>query len=246
MIPQIEKIYHYTSLNKAIELILPNKQLLLNLFLKTNDPRETKDYWLGMECKSGDYDLSSFSLEEIRNKTSTIIKNSFKVVCFSLDSSTQKGYQILSMWAHYGDNHKGVCLEIDMKKFCEENKEILQDSIFKNVDYFELNLKSLQKFPNINLSQMHKLGVEKYIRNDFSIANSDYLFFRKSREWASENEIRLVWKSDNPENEFCSIKDSLTKLYCGVDSKKEYLPTLESLCDNVEIKYLNFMHERLF
>lgn len=36
----MSKIYHYTTLEKAIEYILPNKQLRTNSLENMNDPKE--------------------------------------------------------------------------------------------------------------------------------------------------------------------------------------------------------------
>lgn len=64
------------------------------------------------------------------------IKGSCQILCFVKDDPV-KGYLNEIMWAHYADNHKGLCLEIDMETFLEENGSDLGDYKFEDVSYGE-------------------------------------------------------------------------------------------------------------
>ena len=52
------------------------------------------------------------------------IKSSCQIICF-VNDQPKEGILNEMMWAHYADNHRGVCLEIDTDKFIGENKEPL-------------------------------------------------------------------------------------------------------------------------
>ena len=65
----------------------------------------------------------------------------------------------------------------------------------------------------------------------------DYLFFTKNSEWGSECEIRLIYFSNKNENEYCTIRNSLTNIYLGVDFHNSYLTAIDSLINgsNIEV-----------
>lgn len=72
-----------------------------------------------------------------------------------------------------------------------------------------------------------------------------YLYFTKDYEWESERECRLLHFSDKRENEYCSINDSLTGVYVGVDFHKSYIPSLRSLLPGIDLYTLYYPEFRL-
>lgn len=79
-------LYHYCTLEKAVELILPKYQLLVNDISKTKDPRENKifpiefNYSKTIESLSDDFNIN--------NEIITIsdeLRKGCKVLCFSVN-----------------------------------------------------------------------------------------------------------------------------------------------------------------
>jgi len=52
-LPGYGLLYHYTSATAAVESILPTGQLRLGLFEFTNDPRESKRWYLSASVAEG-------------------------------------------------------------------------------------------------------------------------------------------------------------------------------------------------
>jgi hypothetical protein len=235
-------LFHYCSLETAIEYILPNKQLRISPLIKTNDPRENESLLFGTLNK---FDaLSADDILKMNESVSKAIREDCKVLCFSEDSDHLDGYQLSQMWALYGGRHKGVCIGINLAKFIEENRCYIKDGLFKPVKYFSpKDLKRTiftERYKYVDITRLdHEPG---YLKNGFRVEYLDYLFFSKSIEWQHEQEFRLISFSDKIEDEFCSIKNSLSHVVLGIDFNMKYLPSIkhvldDHMCPIWELKY---------
>lgn len=201
------KIYHYTSFESAIEYILPHYSLRTNYLSKMNDPKENQTWAFGginIDYKNIYPELYSNDTHIFcQQKLGEEIKEKIQALSF-FESTKYLGYENEMMWAHYGKNHKGVCLEIDLDLFLEENKE-LDIFKFENISYEFTNKPSI--YWNRDLSKDN---------NIFNIIKKHYksLFLTKSHYWEKESEKRLLSVCDD--NKYFSIKNSLTGIYMQV------------------------------
>ena len=115
------KLYHYCSLQTAIEHILPKKQLLINPLGKSNDPRENESYNFVYHNYIENENLNPWRLND---ELSNLIRTDCKNTCFSSDKNEMKGFEFSRLWALYADNHKGICLEIDENEFLLEEVNV--------------------------------------------------------------------------------------------------------------------------
>lgn len=239
---QSKTLYHYCKLSTAIEFILPEMQFLLNPMGKTNDPRENKSFiFAGSSMNAAD-------LANITDKNSQIskeIRKDSKILCLSADKGYHFGFELSRLWALYGGNHEGVCIAVDREKFLDENKDKLQRGAFKEVTYVPLDVKKPIYHRQIDHDRIAEIGLTNYVRDEFRPEHLDYLFFTKNNEWESELEMRFLYFSERSENEYCSIKKSLTAIYLGVDFKMNYLPAVKALCNNIDIYTLDYVDVRL-
>ena len=134
------RLYHYTSLSTALEFILSKRELLLNPLRKTNDPREYKSFVFAAKYWANS---DNGHTEQNNKEISRLLRDDCKVLCFSDDYENYFGYEYARMWAHYGDNHKGVCLELDKTQFIEENKNIIDPNLIKPIHYYKLEFKNI-------------------------------------------------------------------------------------------------------
>lgn len=238
-----KKLYHYCSLQKAIELILPHRRLLINPVGKSNDPRENKSYNFAYYGTSSP-ELDDLNTWQPNDEITEEIRYGCKQTCFSSKKETINGYELSRLWALYSDNHKGVCLEIDEAIFLDENSDLLnQNCYFGSVEYDDLN-KGPPISLNINFDQLNHLGTKKYI-SKFRIDNINSLFFRKNKEWESENETRLLLLSNTQNNEYCTIEKSLCTIIAGVDFNKNYCPSLQKHNELIQIKQVKYWNGRM-
>jgi len=124
------RIYHYCKLSTAIELILKDQRLLLSPIINTNDPRENKSFVFAANSLK----IMDIGAMTNRNKEiSEILRKDCKLISFSQDDKHLYGFESSRMWSYYGGNHQGVCLELDKKKFLEENEIIINPTLFKKI-----------------------------------------------------------------------------------------------------------------
>jgi len=110
------------------------------------------------------------SFEKILSEVEDKFKNKTSIICLSED------YRINPMWAHYADNHKGVCIEYDFKNISNFMFEVLCFPI----EYVEESDNTLE------LSALFDDNIK---------TNSNWplrLVLRKSHNWKYEKEWRII------------------------------------------------------
>lgn len=213
------RLLHFTSLSRLIEDILPQKKLYMGLFSNTNDPYENQLFQF--DPKNWTYpDNDIHNYFTLKTQLNQIVREKARMICFSIDEAPSwisvYGYRSSSMWAHYGDKHKGVCVVLDRNKFVKENR--------KCIDFLgKVKYTNELRRPEINLSSINAI-TEKTVQNVIRELKHA-IFFSKLKDWRYENEYRVV-NYNNSSVEFCSIKDSLIEIILGTRVNDNYLPTI--------------------
>ena len=137
------------------------------------------------------------------------------MVCFSEFNN------ISPMWAHYGENHGGICIKYDFNK-----NEILKNECFPV--YYVQNEE--------NKVLCEKIFSEKKSKNHML----SQLFLRKSKDWSYEKEWRLLVydNSDFSKQNVC-YKNNLkylkfikpTTVYLGYNMEKDDEKYIKDLCE---------------
>ena len=156
------KFYRFQSINKFTLQNLTNQNNWVADPFEFNDPFEFSLY-------------DSISIDENDNhrnlnyiEQANVIKfkdsiNEYGIVCYTSEFSNTL------LWAHYGDNHKGMCLVFDV---------VNEDKLYK-VNYQE-------RFPEINLTD--DANTHEEIKT---------IVTTKSIDWKYENEYRQVFIMKN-------------------------------------------------
>jgi hypothetical protein len=220
-------IYHYTNYNIAIENILHENTLLFNKVNKTNDPLEFENFIHSAEW-SGNIDRDErTNLLKKGKEINYIIKNNFKICCFSIDNTNtefpsnipfiNKGYCRARMWSQYGGGHKGVCLIFNREKILKiiNNKfsDFKEGEISYKMDLFDLiDVTSIEYDTEKDVTPLDR--AKKYL--------PEYLF-QKLDDYKSEQEYRIaVYSEDESDNLFIDFEDSLEGIVLGVRFPETY------------------------
>lgn len=196
-----DAIYHYTSVEKLF-LILGNFQLKMSLLKDTNDPRERMEYHASLHVKA----IHGYKLLRIyQNRVNSTI------ACFSGDSEYTKGFDLPTMWAHYGDSYRGIALKICPNTLTEENHKSL---LLDKVHYIK---------PKANIVMEGEMTPEEL---------RQLLFFSKRPDWNSEAEWRILSLHNQ---QMCSIKKSLKSIILGLDFDNAFLPSIKKLIKDEDI-----------
>jgi hypothetical protein len=225
-----EKVYHFTKLNTVIEHILPKMQLRTNSMKSMNDPKENQLWAFGGTNHLFDQWYSdSYSDEshiEHQFRLGDDIKKSAQLICFVKDRPSY-GYFNEMMWAHYAENHRGICLELAVDVFIKENMNYLSEKEywFESVNYIDKKKPKLHCEQGINKDE----AIQNFIKTNYKT-----LFFTKSEYWKKENEKRLVVLEKKPR--FFSIKKSLTGIYFGLTMPFELKPAIDRFINGDQTK----------
>jgi hypothetical protein len=224
------KLYHYTKFEIAATKILPFKKLRFNSFEKVNDPLENLLHLTK-------YEDAIFMNENISDfLKARHFQKEWQVLSFSIDKKgddeVAEGYKLHRMWAQYGENNVGICLEIDYEKFVTENQKIIERYHFVDA-IVEYNNYALRAMPMSLIGKKHNPDVQPPFVNTYDVSpralNKTEIkdrFFTKNTDWRSEVEYRFIAYSENNDELFFSIKDSLEKVYLGVGFSKHYVPSI--------------------
>lgn len=208
-------LFHFTSLDCACKIIL-SKQLKFGKFENVNDIAEIKR------------EMFSNIKEEL------ILKelSKFQFISLTKDDISKRGFEINPLWGHYAHSGNGVCLVFDKAKLINSFKSSFNygfDSWDDDIDY--LDNFSNAKFWN-NLTEDNLVTEVVKERKD--------VFFNKAKDWAYEQEYRLLIKRED--DCFMPLNDSLLAVILCLpkvdnDSLKttyEYM-LLKKICEETPI-----------
>lgn len=237
-------VYHYTRADTALEYILPTNKLKFSTFDGLNDPVEFKRVDLSFRNYSSGLDEQFPKLKE---RIERALRSRWRVACFCRDSEDaafdspdltpdelntkppNRGHSRANLWAHYAENHAGVCLVFDMPKLIESVKEYAGQNLAFVAAYVQYALGAsvispFQASPHsISLSDLEQLGadglaarhVEQYLPQ---------LFLTKTPDWAVEREVRFLLGGCNDDGQphFVNIGDALCGIAfgCRIDASK--------------------------
>lgn len=181
-----QHLYHYTS-RKSFGLIWENQTLRFSKRNQMNDVMENNErLWY----RSSNIDL-------IRYYESKVAK--YGQISLTMDYDTAiKGCMSDMMWGHYGENGKGVCIEINPSKL-KLNPEDYKGPVKYT---HELTLKPV--LPDVVTEEQ----IDSFIRK-----NIKQLFFRKHNCWKGENEFRIISKGD-----YLDISNAIEKVIIRDDN----------------------------
>lgn len=200
----MNKLYHYTSLEKAFKILLNNK-FKFGHFENHNDPFENlkKRFFLApiFDSKS----------EEYMDQVADFANRKISVACFGTDTDKTPGHYKPTMWAHYAEKHKGVCFVFNEEPFIKELKKVNEDPLIQKVIYVDDN-KTMVASPDI-IKEHVNASIEGFLRQ-----YKNNLLFAKHRDWSVENETRMIVFKESCE---ISIESSLHSVVFGPEINKE-------------------------
>lgn len=166
------------------------------------------------------------TFEELKEKfINEIIKkvkdarNNALISCFS------KRYDSILMWSHYGDKHKGVCIEFDRPE-----KDFLDIKYSKKRCKFDLEDTTRRLLGYMLLNEEADVNDEKLIR---CISKP---FIIKSFDWKYEEEVRCILSSNSEgvstleDLKLYKMPTNISKIYVGCkvnENSAEYKKLLQ-------------------
>jgi hypothetical protein len=205
-------LYHYTTYDVGVELILADRKLRASPLAKTNDPYEYKQRTMGVGFSR--VETPRVRPSEVAMTWKALIEQQTKLLCFTVDSlpdesaefgAFAEGFAKARMWAQYGANHSGVCLGFDLAALLShmssggrvpivsvEDIDSLSGSTLPLIIHGPVKYGSLpDQQPVITNSDLKKMELSQSLVR-ILLDKAQSILFSKSLEWSSENEYRVV------------------------------------------------------
>mgnify|MGYP003677008845 CR=1 FL=1 len=227
-------LYHYTSLSRARDLILPTGKLRMGRYSGTNDPKESKAWEFDLGTNQN-RDLGAYRGREVSNRLSATLKDRCRVLCFSMDTGPltgnypheilQRGFAYPRMWAQYGEKHTGVCLVFDKAMLEAKMKAIAERATHAfggKVTYRDRSVIGRLDEGDyiINIDYLETHGFDAYWNQHLEQFHRR-LFFEKLQDWKDEREFRYVLFVEPEDDVYVEFGDALVGVVFGdaVDEK---------------------------
>lgn len=207
LIANKDSIFHYTTYEKAIKILL-EKRLKFSNLKNMNDPRE-KDWRINSYIGDPAVADHGEKLFKVMKYLTEKINLHYKAACFCRNkysrsiyyqsvSTTMLGYARLRMWSQYADKHAGVCIVFSIP----EMRKALRLQLGKQKLIFGKDVSYKRDF--FNDYEITGINNDALINPDKHInKHRDKIFFTKYIDYKDENEYRFV--IHDPKQEFDGV-----------------------------------------
>jgi len=249
-------VYHYTRLETAAKYILPSGTVRFSPIAYVNDPREAKT-WEMITTVPGPAHMAPADWDRLSRFVSDALKATAKLICLSLDRETigtcspvdtvlHRGFGKPSMWHHYADQHRGVCLMFDRTKLAQAFQRQIGHLglVDRKVTYSDTGI-----LPNLGSDPYHINLMTATNNNDIRAIASEHfrkwlpqLFFQKLTDWSNETEYRWFVFGENADPILVKFDDALEAIVVGdaVSSEDEEALLVECVRHRAEIARLQW------
>lgn len=121
-----------------------------------------------------------------------------------------EGYKIPTMWAHYGDNHNGICLEIETDELGDQLSDIYKEEILYTDSLTPVELSPVTG---------EQKTIQDYLVEITTLLerNAKTVFFKKHSSWCSEQEFRFLYhdKENLKKPKYIDITRALKRIIIG-------------------------------
>lgn len=220
-IPKCKEKCEIENLNDIKIKSLMNNELWLSTYTSFNDPFELKTMYVSSE-EVKKYGLDMNLIDYARR----IFYDLYLIGCFTTNLEAS-----MPMWAHYGNNHRGCCVEYKIRKpefffkVSYEPQRAPATVFFQRFFYF------WQKMKEGIITEQEQRELDSYI-----------LFFQhnltiKHNSWMYENEYRLLFPQSKVKNKInggATISNNdlgieITAIYLGISCEGIYRNKLKDI-----------------
>ncbi|MCZ0871258.1 DUF2971 domain-containing protein [Peribacillus sp. AS_2] len=228
-IPQ--KLYKYQSLSERNIDSLKNNKVWFSNPKNLNDPFDCTALYYDEEVLLNQLtNKNVFSIKNSKNINSSleILQRMTKITCF-----TENPFN-MPMWAHYGDNHKGICVEYDLTQLPFESK--LSRGLYP-VEYEEKRYEGTKTLKRIFEGENHSESVIMLL----------YSMLLKHKSWSYEKEWRIILQGDDGKGGLEDFPIKPTGIYFGLNTNRNQVKNVRSVLDeDIKITRLRMQNGAYF
>ena len=246
--PLGERLYHYTSGTKAIDLILPSMRLMLNPFAAMRDPRESSlwlltAFWDGALRGSASHDPDPTAVMREVIEAGSAAKLKFKIASLTHDDVTHVledeltdslayGYGHPRLWEPYADNYAGACLCFNRFRLLEAFKDQFAVRGFYSLGpiIYRQDRGVDRELLFVRMTRVREFGVVGAVDRHLQ-KHCEEFFFHKLRDWETEAEFRLLYFADHDQPEFMDISGCIETVLCGYLMPEDEIDRVIAICE---------------
>ena len=243
--PNRNLLFHYTSSATALNGILHSGRIRFGNMHNTNDPYENQVWGIHLKLTLDGLLLNKevvaqeLLIDEIKRRVEAIeavtnithlLHGRSQVFCTTQDNfetsctgHLHRGYTIPSLWAHYGDKHKGVCFAFDKSSL---KKKISDTAKARGVILFHDSI-SYDVIPTNSpaFSIKYDFPIDRAIIEHVREFQKT-LLFTKDPSWSPENEFRFVVTCNDDRPFEIDISDSIIGIILGAQFSEVNKPLI--------------------
>lgn len=170
------------------------------------------------------------SINDFNNKIFSFIDEKIGV------SSLTTSYDNPLMWSHYGDSHRGLCVEYDFKDVLNnDNIRVFLDEIVYAEERVTIDSKLLDQVDLNNIESNGKLDILRFFIKGL---------FTKHKVWEYETEWRSVILIDDANNYDRKLRlNNISAIYLGNKMDKDTVEEVVSLMMDLNIPIYKMINE---
>jgi hypothetical protein len=147
-----------------------------------------------------------------------------------------RGFAHASLWEHYADNHRGVCLCLGHRGLSRRMSEQLEHVGTFNeglVKYEDAEIAAEARHFILDEVGEHGVtaAVEEHVKKHLR-----EVFFKKLLDWDSEVEYRYALQTGDSDPVFVNVGGALRAVILGAAVPPVYLPAVAAICDPMGIE----------
>lgn len=192
---------------------IENNTIWMPLYKDLNDPFEMKALYYEkkiLEDKGWNIELIDKIFESIKGST-------------LITSFTASSYNNIPMWAHYSNNHHGICIEYEV-----------ENPLWLYPVSYETNRVCINSILTNTINDIVKARDTKIDRNLFIISTLGAMI--KNKRWSYEDEWRIIAKNLNDsgiESKIANFGLKVKSIYIGVNCRDKVKNRLIDICKNI-------------
>jgi hypothetical protein len=243
-------IYHYTPVAK-VKAILQNRTLQFGMYIKTNDPKESKDWKFDLGTNEN-ADIGRYDMQALGAWLSAQLKANARVACFSLDTPLLSGNHLSDifkrgfckprMWAQYAGCHTGACLVFDFQKLHRLVEEQFPSPflvIGGPMQYEDRDV--IRRWEDttytINVDYLERAGKAEYVKWHL-LTYYKRLFFEKMTDWRDEREFRWMIFGSQTDDLYVKFEDALVGIVFGEESDESEVSEIMKMTSDMSLRYI--------
>lgn len=253
-------LFHYTTA-LGLAAILDSGCLRFSSFERMNDPRERQPMNFSFIDPTQAVTLTPEQQSRLRGIVDDILRLGAFLACFtaeqtelSEDGYFARGWARPRSWAQYAGDHQGACLVFDREKLVQSTDDWLtahpprmaSDIRHGRIEYEDRQSVDVHDGWLASMSATDEDGVRK-IAEEWRKKYAPEFYFRKSTDWLSESEYRvLVWPSGR-QQPFIPIVESLVGIILGSEFPSPEKSILGARLarigvERIQIGYMDWYH----